>query len=310
MMDTVEDAGRNTADSEGRLGTEFQGREALLRQSFNDAIINTRLCVNDETSKGFSCNALPDLIITQGDEACGKNKQLPPDNRPAAKQDNHSGKERGERRKEFFPQGFSLEDMGIPVPPQADSEPASELSFMPEKSTIQADNQERYLMGIELAFAAIVAISGIVPADRRRAKVTEDDCFEESECEDEDADEHGSNLPSARRRTYSVKAGDSLQGIAEDVFRNRDIAWLIADINAANIKEEWIGNKRVVELKPRQCLELPEPGEATYFASRIAKDFNIDRLVTVISESAVDCLMLNIFLGPVSGRMSQPQLAS
>lgn len=183
-------------------------------------------------------------------------------------------------------------------------ESAEAVSF--QTSNKIAQPSARYLLGVELTLAAIVAFSGMA----KNRKAHNEKCDSHSEAtinEEEDDDGNTAKATYFRRRTHLVSSFDTLQSIAESVYRNRAIAWLIADMNCASTKEEWIEGRRIVELRLRQTLELPSPEEAERFAMQLRKDFNTERLVTVVSDPRVDSDVLNKFLGSVTG-LGQPQL--
>jgi hypothetical protein len=166
-------------------------------------------------------------------------------------------------------------------------------------------SQERYLTGVEIAFAALVAVSGMVPFSKEGH--TEDVSTESESSEDTNSVKRTS-IKLLPRKTHVVSGSETLQDIAEKTYRNCNVAWLIADINSASLKEEWIDGKRVVELRLRQRLELPEPEEAALFLGRLRKDFQISRLITVITENIIDRRTMDLLLGPVTGCLSRPCL--
>lgn len=152
-----------------------------------------------------------------------------------------------------------------------------------------------YLTGVEISLAALLTMAG---AARLRAEKDEKIEKGESECtQDKDTQVF-------IRRTYMVQEGDTLLSIAEDMYNNRHAAWLIADMNAANIKEAWIDGRRVVELQARQILELPEAEELVQFTAKQRRDFDPEKLVTVVTQNVVDRELLQAFLGTVSGEVS------
>ncbi|MBX9686344.1 MAG: hypothetical protein K2X27_06550 [Candidatus Obscuribacterales bacterium] len=161
---------------------------------------------------------------------------------------------------------------------------------------IRDRSEKRYLTGVELTIAAVIALSGA-------AKVRDEQNDTAAVPADLDLNDPAQqNI--LHRRTHLVCPGDTLHSIAESLYQNQAVAWLIADMNAANIKEAWIDGKRVVELKSRQQLELPQAEEVSAFMSKLKKDFEIDKLVSIVTESTVDRELLNNFLGSVSGAQS------
>lgn len=164
---------------------------------------------------------------------------------------------------------------------------------------------KRYLTGVELTIAAVIAMGGA-------AKVRNELMLVDPET-GEQIGTVGSNVDGHKilhRRTHMVGEGETLQSIAENLYQNQAIAWLIADLNSTNIREENIDGKRVVEIKSRQTLELPEPEEVTKFLNTLQRDFNIDNLVTVVSETTIDRELLDSYLGTVSGGTSEQEVTA
>ncbi len=159
-----------------------------------------------------------------------------------------------------------------------------------------ADKNKRYLTGVELTIAAVIAMGGAAKV-RNELMLVDPETGEQIGTVAPNLDAH----KILHRRTHMVSEGETLQSIAESLYQNQAIAWLIADLNGANIREENIDGKRIVELKSRQVLELPEAEEITTFLNTLQRDFNIDNLVTVVSETTIDRELLDSYLGTVSG---------
>ncbi len=162
---------------------------------------------------------------------------------------------------------------------------------------IKAGADKRYLTGVEIGLVAILAMSGA-------AKMRGEQNFDPTAASAGDADSGQADavaLQKLHRRTHLVRPGETLQSIADELYQNQAVAWLIADMNGPNIKENWIDGKRVIELKSRQQLELPDAEEVTQFMTRLRRDFDVNQLITVISETSVDRELLNNFLGTVTG---------
>ncbi len=151
-----------------------------------------------------------------------------------------------------------------------------------------------YLTGVEISLAALLTMAG---AARLRADKADD---KQEASDGEEGKDKDSQV--FIRRTYMVQEGDTLLSIAEDIYNNRHAAWLIADMNAANTKEAWIDGRRVVELQARQILELPEAEELIQFTAKQRRDFDPEKLVTVVTQNVVDRELLQAFLGTVSGQ--------
>jgi hypothetical protein len=166
------------------------------------------------------------------------------------------------------------------------------LNHLPGRNGLNSSDK-RYLTGVEITVAAILTLSGAAKLRDERAQVLDADAAAET-----------SNQPQVKilqRRTHMVNSGQTLISIAEELYHNSAVAWLIADLNRTNIKDEWIEGKRVVELKSRQILELPEGQEVAMFMARLPRDFEASKLITVLSDSTVDRELLDSYLGTISG---------
>lgn len=163
---------------------------------------------------------------------------------------------------------------------------------------------KRYLTGIELSIAALLTVAGAAKLrDQKAGAEVDNELADLNEVLSANEEEDSKVFI---RRTYMVQEGDTLLSIAEELYSNRAAAWLIADLNIANIKEAWIDGKRVVELQARQIIELPESAELTQFLSKQRRDFNPDKIITVVTANTVDRELLQAFLGTVSGDIAEP----
>ncbi len=182
---------------------------------------------------------------------------------------------------------------------------------------------KRYLTGVEIALAAALAAAAIAKkrpeddlSDEDLAKGQLSELLEGSGDEQKDVKTAkdgmyfrqsvaAANL--FQRPTHLVQPNESLISIAEDYFNDSDIAWLIADINAANIIQHFEDGKRIVELKSRQEIQLPLPSEITEFFATKSKEHKGELIVTIIVESQIDTELLNNFLGTIVGAAQTAQ---
>src|SRR5262249_3153427 len=94
---------------------------------------------------------------------------------------------------------------------------------------------------------------------------------------------------------------DTLVSIAENLFEDADLGWLIADVNAGGIKETTVNGKRVVELQDRQQIDLPVWQDIIDFYETRAEDAIAENLVTIVADSHVNSELMNLMLNPVMG---------
>ncbi|MBI4533652.1 MAG: hypothetical protein HY711_06860, partial [Candidatus Melainabacteria bacterium] len=87
----------------------------------------------------------------------------------------------------------------------------------------------------------------------------------------------------------------------EELFHDANLAWLIADLNQQSIKETWEGNKRVIELRTRQQLELPVWQDIVEFYQSRPANSSPESLVTVVTNTRLDQELIDSTLGAVIG---------
>lgn len=188
-------------------------------------------------------------------------------------------------------------------------------------------SQKRFVLGSEIALAVVIAAAGAtrlragVQKSRPRAELIPGDHTGSSNHStkvsleqsidsvtsgekktlneiDKISQQKRANNPAKMIRPKTIVAStDTLVSIAEAFFYDRNVAWLIADINQAILKETWMDDKRIVELKSRQQIELPLKVEIEQFYSSKPDHARAENLVTIVEETAVDLELLNNSLG-------------
>ncbi len=99
--------------------------------------------------------------------------------------------------------------------------------------------------------------------------------------------------PAIIRPKTLVASTDTLISIAEAFFYDRNVAWLIADLNQSTLKETWMDGKRIIELKSRQQIELPVWDDIDKFYSSRPKYARPENLITIVDQSTIDSELLN-----------------
>jgi hypothetical protein len=118
---------------------------------------------------------------------------------------------------------------------------------------------------------------------------------------DEDDTKNGALSKVLRRPKWVIEAGQTLDGIAERLFGNADVGWLIADLNRNLLRETYIDNKRIVELHSRQEIELPVYQDIQKFTKAKKKTWNAENLVTIVMERQIDREVVESALRKVVG---------
>ena len=107
------------------------------------------------------------------------------------------------------------------------------------------------------------------------------------------------------RPTCLMDKNKTLTELAEELYHDESIAWLIADLNAGRIKDTIIDGRRVVELASRQQIELPIWEDIVEFRRNRPANAVTYSLITVVTESWIDRELLNSTLKFV-GQTQQP----
>ncbi len=96
-----------------------------------------------------------------------------------------------------------------------------------------------------------------------------------------------------------ISMRDTLVSIAETIYHDPNLGWLIADLNIPWVKETWIDGKRIIECKNRQTITLPIWEDVASFYKRRPSNSRPENLVTVVVDTAVDMELLQSELGTI-----------
>jgi hypothetical protein len=121
---------------------------------------------------------------------------------------------------------------------------------------------------------------------------------------DSNADSNGQTASTAAtiftRPTYLISKNDTLVSIAEEMFHDANLAWLIADLNVGRMKDYRVDSKRIVEFRSRQQIHLPVWQDIVEFRRNRPKNTHPNNLITIVVETQVDRELLNSALKIVS----------
>lgn len=179
-------------------------------------------------------------------------------------------------------------------------------------------SEKRFITGAEIAIAAVISSAGTaklrhnllnsIKADNTDAVEDPGDETERSNSAKSDSANSATDALASsknpyiaegmnfRRKSILLNLNDTLVTIAENYFHQGRYAWLIADINKANLKETFVDGKRIVELHSRQAIELPSSEELSAFVSKKGEHNPAD-LITIVIETQVDRELLDSHLG-------------
>lgn len=178
------------------------------------------------------------------------------------------------------------------------------LGELPEKKKVLIARRwrkfkKRKLIGVEIALALLLTSAAIAHA-------------REEEQQDDTTDKHLAYQKQAfailTRPTWLVRPNEDLVKLAQHLFHDGRLGFLIADLNATQIKECVIDGKRVVELKERQKIELPVWQDILEFRKTAIDSLREEDLITIVTENAIDAELIQATLAPVMGLKPTPAL--
>lgn len=114
-----------------------------------------------------------------------------------------------------------------------------------------------------------------------------------------------------KRPTIIIGLADTLVAIAEALFHDARVAWLIADLNKGTTKQYLKDGKRIVEVRARETLILPVWEDIVEFCQNMPVDACRKPLITIVRETSSNREILEEHLGNVvspAGRAVQSLL--
>ncbi|MBX9669099.1 MAG: hypothetical protein K2X93_15850 [Candidatus Obscuribacterales bacterium] len=132
----------------------------------------------------------------------------------------------------------------------------------------------------------------------------DDEIEEEEETEEDDTVDNAILSKVLRRPKWVLEVGQTLDGIAERLFSNPDVGWLIADLNRGSARETFMDGRRIVEFSSRQEIELPVHQDIQKFNQAKKKGCNAENLVTIVVERHVEREAVESILSKVIGAES------
>jgi hypothetical protein len=156
--------------------------------------------------------------------------------------------------------------------------------------------KKRKLIGVEIALAVLLASAAVARNLDGRTEPASDSSS------DKEKSLAKQSYAALSRPTWLVRPNEDLVKLAEHLFHEGEVGWLIADLNAAQIKDTYVEGKRVVELKERQKIELPVWQDIVEFHKNVPREScRPEDLITVVTENTIDTELIHAALAPVMG---------
>ncbi|MBZ0187240.1 MAG: hypothetical protein K8F91_13420, partial [Candidatus Obscuribacterales bacterium] len=188
---------------------------------------------------------------------------------------------------------------------------------------VSADQSHHYALGSEFAITALIALAAVA---RRRVDPAEKEPTDSPVCNSEvDLERLAAAIAETSgglsgslsdymfatvnsRPTIIVGSADSLVSIAESIFHDPKIGFLIADINKHLTRQYEKDGKRVVEIRAGEMLELPVWEDIVEYCQNCPPDLLVENLITIVREAALNREILEEHLHELvspAGRQSQ-----
>ncbi|MDP3508900.1 MAG: hypothetical protein Q8T09_12995 [Candidatus Melainabacteria bacterium] len=185
----------------------------------------------------------------------------------------------------------------------------SNIDALPKSYQLKCQETDlKYITGPEIALSAIIAIAGIAKLRTDQSIWQVDSAMStplyvtEQKTEARTKEIESSSSVHIRPRIL-VGANDSLVSIAEQLFNDSGIAWLILKLNS-DLQPLLIEGKTVVRLRSRQEIFVPVYQDIIDFQKLRTKEMCGQNLITVVEENQIDREIIDLALAPILGHNS------
>lgn len=179
--------------------------------------------------------------------------------------------------------------------------------FEPKRNLSSTNNDTRYALGVDFVITALLAVAGIT-------KVRQEPQKEIAEKTEPAVVEYSMSSSSGywpnheqKRQTIIIGLNDCLNKIADTLYQDPNIGWLIADLNKHRMSERKDGKLRVVSIAALQILDMPNEEEIAKFKNSRSSEWCAENLVTIVLQNTIDKNKLEETLAPVVPKLSQDQ---
>ncbi len=180
------------------------------------------------------------------------------------------------------------------------------------------NDDTRYALGVDFVVTALLAVAGITKVRQvMRQDINKKTFKDESSIiqskEQEAPQIHYSMTSSSgywpnheqKRSTIIIGKSDCLNRIAQTLYQDSNLGWLIADLNKHRMSERIDGKLRVVSIAALQILDMPLQEEIIHFQKTKPNDFCAENLVTIVLQNTIDKNKLEQTLAPVVPKLIQ-----
>ncbi|MCW5823222.1 MAG: hypothetical protein KIT34_10490 [Cyanobacteria bacterium TGS_CYA1] len=170
----------------------------------------------------------------------------------------------------------------------------------------------RYALGVDFVITALLAVAGITKVRQDRQETPKVNEHNEEPKNEPSPIDYSMTSSSGywpnheqKRQTIIIGINDCLNKIAETLFQDPNLGWLIADINKHRMSERIEGKLRVVSIAALQLLDMPLADEIVQFRKSRPAEYGAEHLVTIVLHNTIDKTKLEETLAPVVPKLTQ-----
>ncbi len=205
--------------------------------------------------------------------------------------------------------GLSLSSINV-IAKSAEARDDSNRQLEAKRQLSSTNDDTRYALGVDFVITALLAVAGITRVRQDMRKETE---IDKDKKEQQEPNIHYSMTSSSgywpnheqKRSTIIIGISDCLNKIAQTLYQDPNLGWLIADLNKHRISERIDGKLRVVSIAALQILDMPLQEEIIHFQKTRTNDCCAENLVTIVLQNTIDKNKLEETLAPVVPKLIQ-----
>lgn len=203
--------------------------------------------------------------------------------------------------------GLSLSSINA-ITKSGDARDDSNRQLEAKRQLSGTNDDTRYALGVDFVITALLAVAGITRVRQDMPKEIDKDKKEPQE-----PNIHYSMTSSSgywpnheqKRSTIIIGISDCLNKIAQTLYQDSNLGWLIADLNKHRMSERFDGKLRVVSVAALQILDMPLQEEIIHFQKTRTKDCCAENLMTIVLQNTIDKNKLEETLAPVVPKLIQ-----
>ncbi len=213
--------------------------------------------------------------------------------------------------------GLSLSSINV-IAKSSDATVDANRQLEPKRQLTSTNSDTRYALGVDFVITALLKVAGITKVRQEINKEIDKKALQEeagkTQSKEQEAPQIHYSMTSSsgywpnheqKRSTIIIGISDCLNKIAQTLYQDPNLGWLIADLNKHRMSERIDGKLRVVSIAALQILDMPLPEEITHFQNTKSNDCCAENLITIVLQNTIDKNKLEKTLAPVVPKLIQ-----